>query len=277
MSNLITQYSAVYVGSVRHRRHVPVLHRFRFPLFMLWLDLDEVPFLARRFGFWSTRLFNILWFRRKDFIGPENQPLKQSVCQHVERFMTTNNLPSVRIERVRMLAQVRFFGIIFNPLSLYYCYDPQQQLVAIVANVANTPWGQSHPYVLPVGYDCDEVAYQPVGKGKHDFRHDKVFHVSPFNPMNMQYQWRLDEPGDTLQVHIENHLYSQSNEMLQRHFDATLTLRRQPLDSLPGVLWRYPLMSFQVMMGIYYQALRLWLKKAPFYPHPDSMTRHKTK
>jgi DUF1365 family protein len=144
-------------------------------------------------------------------------------------------------------------------VSFYFCFDDQDEHIeAIVCEVNNTPWGEQHLYVLP---EKDNV-----GKGGHlKFLRSKEFHVSPFMPMDIDYDWRFSKPGEHLNVHMEN--YREGSKL----FDATLTLERTAMTSisLARVLIQYPWVTVKVVAGIYYQALRLWLKKTPIYSHPD--------
>jgi DUF1365 family protein len=145
-----------------------------------------------------------------------------------------------------------------NPVSFYYCYDSDGQFVeTIVAEVNNTPWGEQHCYVL-------DGTRKNNNQRKLQFEIAKEFHVSPFMDLDMSYQWRLTQPADRLLVHIEN---EQSGEKL---FDATLMMDRREINSisLAFVLLRFPFMTAKILLAIYYEALRLWLKKIPFVQHP---------
>mgnify|MGYP002661817036 CR=1 FL=1 len=160
---------------------------------------------------------------------------------------------------IRLLAHPRYFGHVFNPVAFYYGYAADgTTLHTIVAEITNTPWRERHSYVLPVR---DGV---PYGDG-WEWGFDKAFHVSPFLPMDCAYRWRFTVPDEALRVHM------QVDREGRRAFDATLTLLRQPLDgrSLARVLWRHPLMTAQVMTGIHWPALRLWLKRTPVHDHPS--------
>jgi uncharacterized protein len=245
--------SAVYEGAVRHCRLAPHAHTFSYRMAQLYLDLDELERVFKECWLWSSEHANIAQFRRSDYLGPADLTLSEAVRQRVEK--TTGYRPAGPI---RLLTHLRYFGFVFNPVSFYYCFaEDGLTLSCIVAEVTNTPWKERHAYVLPV-----ETA-RWRGRALH-WIFPKELHVSPFMPMAREYQWSLTTPSDDLRVHM-NVLRDG-----QREFDATLNLRRRPLnsESLARVLWRYPLMTAQVVGAIHWQAVRLWLKRNPVHAHP---------
>lgn len=246
-------HSAIYTGWVSHQRLQPKLHGFKYPLFMLYLDLDELPYLFKNNRLWSYLKPNCAFFRREDYLGPSHQPLETCIRDLVEAH--TGQRP---LGRIGLLTHVRYWGVCFNPVSFYYCHDPSGQLQAIVSHITNTPWKEQFAYVHDVN--------------KHPsllFELDKSFHVSPFMPMDIRYAWQFSKPDDCLSVHMQN--WQQNQAM----FYATLNLERQPWQArtLNRLLWQFPWMTMKVILAIYWQALRLWHKKIPFYSHPDQHSR----
>ncbi len=248
--------SAVYEGTIRHRRFEPVEHEFGYRLFLMYLDLGELPGVLDRYPLWSARRRAPARFRRGDFMGDPARPLDECARDAVEA--ATGARPA---GPVRLLAGLRYFGHSFNPVSFYYCFDRAGERVeAVVADVENIPWGERHPYVLARGEREGPVLSDEL---------DKTLHVSPLMGMDQTYGFRASEPGERLAVHIE------SAPRRRRHaassFDATLDLRRRELSRplLAGLLARYPALSLQVVAKIYAQSLRLKLKGARYFPHPE--------
>lgn len=246
-------HSAIYTGWVSHRRFTPRPHAFEYRLFMAYLDLAELDAAFRGRWLWSARRPAPAWFRRADYLGDPTVPLDAAVRERV--LAETGRRPA---GPVRMLTHLRYFGLCFNPVTFYYCFDPAGERVeAILAEITNTPWHERHAYVL----DC---AAQAGPRRAWRFHFGKRFHVSPFMPMALDYDWRFTQPGDTLGVHMVNRRAG------VEVFDATLALERRPITgaSLARALASFPPMALKVVGGIYWQALRLWLKGMPFHPHP---------
>jgi uncharacterized protein len=245
--------SAVYEGRVRHRRHHPVAHAFGYRMAQLYLDLNEVEQVLAPRWLWSVDRRNLAEFRRSDYLGPPELPLAQAVRCCVERAgVAWPGGP------VRLLTHLRYAGHVFNPVSFYYCFAADgSTLECIVAQITNTPWHERHAYVLPV-----TTASRSGVTLRWSF--EKAFHVSPFMPMDCRYSWALSIPTQELFVHMD------VMRDAQHTFDATLQLRRRAFTAaaLRRVLWRYPLMTLQVVGAIHWQALRLWLKGSPVHDHP---------
>jgi DUF1365 family protein len=259
--------SAVYEGWVRHRRFAPIEHSFRYPLFLMYLDLDELPGVLDPFPLFSARRAAPAHFRRADYMGDPARPLAECARDAVEA--ETGSRPA---GPVRLLANLRYLGHIFNPVSFYYCFEETGERVdAIVVDVNNIPWGERHPYVLARGSRRGRVLGDEL---------DKDLHVSPLMGMDQTYAFRASEPAERLSVHIESRPVQPATAPGEpqnaaprepKAFDATLSLRRHELSRarLAGMLARYPAMSLQVVARIYAQSLRLKLKGARYFPHPE--------
>lgn len=246
-------HSCLYEGAVTHRRDEPFVHAFRYRIFQVYLDLGELDRVFAGRWFWSTSRTALAQFRRSDHFGDPSQPLDRAVRDLVEA--RTGKRPGGPI---RLLTNLRYFGYVINPISIYYCFDePGERVEAVVAEVTNTPWGERHCYVLadPVR---DPRTAEPLWS-------EKALHVSPFLPMEMRYRWRISDPGEKLSLAIENHAGG------RRPFHAAISLSRRSISGwqLSRVLLRYPLITARIAGGIHWQAARLWWKGAPFHAHPE--------
>ncbi len=245
--------SAIYEGEVRHRRFSEVEREFTYRVFMVYLDLAEINQVMSIHPLWSTRPRSAASFRRHDYLGPSSEPLDACVRDRVAA--RTGSRPGGPI---RMLTGLRYFGLLENPVSFYYCFDRSgKRLEAVLAEVTNTPWGDRHSYVV-----------DGVGRGGSfvSSRLEKAMHVSPLMDMDHSYELNFGLPGDSLPVHIE------SEKAGQKAFDATLRLSRTEINrrSLSRVLLTYPPMSYRVLAGIHTQAAVTWLRGARFHGRPPT-------
>jgi DUF1365 family protein len=243
------QKSSLMVGMVRHRRFAPIEYDFSDPLFMLCIDLDEIAELADSVWGFGEKWWHWARFKRSDYLGEGN--LKQCV-QDLVYELSGESFSG----KVLAVCHLRYLGVYFSPVNFYYLYDEQGEWRYLLAEVSNTPWNQRHYYA---------VKAQP-GENQENWRHDKAFHVSPFNPMDQQYHWMLKPLGSFLSIHLECHKAG------KKEFDATLLMKAQPMNSknLLRLLIRTPMMAVKVTISIYWHALKLWLKGVPFYSNPHS-------
>jgi len=220
---------------------------------MMYIDLDELPELFAKRACWSVSRPAIARFRRGDHLGPATQALAESVRDLVETETGRRTTGPIRL-----LTNLAYFGYCFNPVSFYYCFSEDgETLEYIVTEVNNTPWGELDTYVL----DCRKR--QSSSKAWR-FRPVKKMHVSPFIPMDIEYQWALSKPTEHLSVFMANAKHG------ERFFSASMSLNRKSINgwSLAGVLIRFPFMTFKIIAAIYWEALRLWVKRVPFHSHP---------
>ncbi len=237
--------SGIYEGTVVHHRFEPVDHHFSYRITMTMLDLAEVSTVCDNHRLWSNERANAVSFRRADYLGDPTTPLDQAVRDLVEE--RTGRRPDGPIA---LLTQVRTWGWLFNPISVYYCFAPDGEAVeTAVVEVTNTPWHERTAYVLP-------------GVGSHMVA--KQLHVSPFLPMDLSHRFVIGAPGQRLVLGTDDLRHG------ERVFSASMVLHRRPADgrSLGRVLWGYPLMTMRVSWGIYRQALALRRRGVPVHPHP---------
>ncbi|MDC0661816.1 DUF1365 domain-containing protein [Marinobacter sp. SS21] len=250
-------------GTIRHRRLEPVAHRFSYGTGMLALDVSEWHRLPQLSLWLSLERFNWVSLYRNDYFKPGQRPLYMEIADWVSA--QTGWRPTGPIQ---LITHPRYLGHLFNPVSFYFCYpsdaEPRTGAVprVILAHITNTPWQERHLYCL----ECATPEAGPTGWRTVQFQFCKRFHVSPFNPMAQEYHWVFSFRGPELRIHMnirDGH----------KVFDATLEVRRTPLcrPIFLRSLRRFPVECAKVVAGIYWQALRLKLKGAPFHPHPRTL------
>ncbi|QOL27021.1 DUF1365 domain-containing protein [Thalassotalea sp. LPB0316] len=245
--------SAIYHGQIRHRRFTPAKHGFTYHLYMLALDLADVESGGINQGLLGQYWYKPIRFVEKDYLKSEPGDLRARITNKV------NSLGGIwQGGKVVMLVQARCFGLYFSPANFFFCYDEHDNCRYMLVEVSNTPWNKRHYYLV----DLTKVEAT-----------EKVFHVSPFFDLAMQYHWRVNPPtkkDKNLLVHIEN---IKEQEKL---FDATLALKRVPMTSkhLSRVWLTLPHMTLKIVAGIYYQALKLFIKKVPFVPYQTKNSGH---
>lgn len=247
--------SGIYIGKIRHRRFTPKQHTFEYSLYMILIDLDETEQLDMTFLFGVNKK-RPLNFRCQDYNENESEPLKlkQSIIEHAKNLGAQG-----KIDNVKMLTQIRCFGMYFSPVNFYYCYQ-QGECQYVLAEVSNTPWNEKHYYLVDLN----------LSKNRKDF------HVSPFMEMEMDYHWKIKPPSNKALVHIENREHTEFNRIV---FDATLQLKRQEFNrsNLIKLLIKHPIMTLKIAMGIYWQAFKLFVfKRIAYVPHTQTRGNHGT-
>lgn len=257
----------------------------------VWIDLDDIDSLADHSRWWSIEKFNAVSFYRKDYL-PGVDDLKQAVIDKIKAD-TEQDFSG----KVFLLTNLRYWGYCYNPVSFYFCYDKENSLRFILSDINNTPWNERHCYVhdsLRSEQAKNEAlirANEPSRSNnktldriknykKQSFHFDKLFHVSPFMPMNMFYQWHYQIQQESVLIHME--LFDKdkkpSNKAKPVNTDVPLKfyanmnlsakqLNKQSANRLP---LKFPFLCGKVLFGIYWNALKLWLKKVPFYDHPQT-------
>ena len=240
--------SSIYQGVIKHRRFSQSQHQFQYKLYMLLLDINEVkqPFSLWPFG---RAWFHPMRFVAKDYIKGEPQDLAERIHK---KFVDLGGEQPVT---VKALVQVRCFGLYFSPANFYFGYNGDGHCLQVLVEVSNTPWNQRHYYLIKM----DE---------SDTLKTEKQFHVSPFMNLEMNYFWKFNAPSqehNKLMIHVENRA-KDTNEKL---FDAGLFMEKKPLTKAALFqLWlSMPVMTLKVVFGIYYQALKLFMKRVRFVPY----------
>lgn len=245
----------LYVGAIRHRRFTPRAHEFRYSLFMALLDIDRLRESMTVSWFTSYNRWNWAVFDERDHLGDPSRPLRDRLRESASAAGET--LPDGPIF---LLTHLRYAGYVFNPISLFYCYDRGGDLQLVLAEVSNTYGGRQNYWLRPA--DDANRRFRAVAA--------KSLYVSPFMDFDMDYGFILTPPGATLIAQMNVTRRDGEREDHGRVFDATLTLEHQPWTAraIRGALLRFPMMTAKVIASIYWQALRLRLKGLPVVPFP---------
>jgi len=243
--------SALYSGSVYHKRRRPHVHELRYRVFSFLLSLDEIDALAKRFWLFSRNRWNLFSFYDNDFGDDFGDTLEDYVSRQLT-LAGINSVPST----VLLSCYPRIFGYTFNPLSLFYCLDDAGELFAVLHEVHNT-FGERHVYVLPV-----ENSTNDTSAWIHQSS-DKVLFVSPFAHMDMSYQFRLNLPSEKQVIAIK--VFDDDGHLLTASYSATR--QAMTVANLFKKLFSMPFLTVKVIVGIHWEALLLWIKKVPLVKH----------
>jgi DUF1365 family protein len=241
---------SLYIGTIAHRRHLPVEHRFQYGFFMWFLNLDELDKLPSLGGWFSAKRWAMSRFHRPDYYGDPALPLADAIRNRMEEL--TGQLVT---GQVCGLLNMRTLGLYFSPVNFYYGYDRRGNFTHFLAEVSNIPWNERHQYA------------HYVADGGLKPNHQKQFRVSPFNSVNQHYSWKLKAPDETLSVQLA------VDDERGHIFEALLNLRRCPFTkrSVTRELLRKPAMTLFIVAGIYWQALKLYRKGVPYVPYEKEM------
>ena len=232
--------SCIYNGEVNHIRFKPVKHSLNYKTFSLFIDLDEIEQLDKSISIFSHNKFNIFSFYNKDHGDRDGSCLRKWVISNLKKYKIEGN-----ISKIKMLCYPRIFGYVFNPLSIFYCYE-NDKLKSIFYEVKNT-FNEQHTYIFKIK-DGEEIKQKCK----------KKFYVSPFMDMETFYNFKLIDPNQRLSVMIK-----------QTDAEGTVLTATQTGDKkefnfkqLLVNFFRYPLMTFKIISSIHYEALLLWKKGA---------------
>jgi DUF1365 family protein len=239
--------SCIYNGVVKHQRFKPVKHSLNYKTFSMLIDLDEVEKLAKNISIFSLNKFNFFSFYNLDHGARDGSPLKDWVLKNIKKFNINNN-----ITKIKLLCYPRIFGYVFNPLSIFYCYE-NDELKAIFYEVKNT-FNEQHTYIFKIKND-----------EKIEQKCKKKFYVSPFMDMETYYNFKLLNPNEKLSIFIR-----------QTNGEETVLTATQTGDkkefSFKQLLinfFKYPLMTIKIITSIHYEAFFLW-KKGAVYKKRDN-------
>lgn len=247
---MTNQRSCLYHGSVYHKRLKPFIHELNYRVFYLWLNLDDIPALANNTRWFSYNRFNLFSFYDRDHASRDGTPIRP----WIEKALKEKGYDDCLGGEIYVLCYPRILGYVFNPLTMFFCYDKKGTLRTILHEVKNT-FGDQHGYLLPVEKDENGLIQQSC---------DKIFHVSPFIQMDAAYAFKIREPDDKLAVTITQDI-DEENFLI-----ATLMGKKDTLSSarLLKSFFKYPLMTVKVIFAIHYEAFHLWRKGATFYKRP---------
>jgi len=247
----------IYTGTVFHQRYSPRLHSFSYKLFMLALDVAQMDKQEGATGVFGFSRFKPLWFNGKDYLTSENNYKIKNTFKSEPNSLTDRITDKVQqlggnddISRITMLAQVRCFGIYFSPANFYFCYNHNDDCEQMLVEVSNTPWHERHYYLVDI-------------REKHIC--EKEFQVSPFMDLNMRYHWHVKPPetSNNLFIKIENY---KTHGDISKVFAAGLAMEPKPLTAknIFKTWCSLPVMTMKIVASIYWQAVRLFVKRIPF-------------
>ena len=244
--------SCIYNGLVTHHRFKPVKHSLKYKTFSLLLDLDELERLDEKISIFSINKFNVFSFYYKDHGLRDGSSIKDWIVENLKKFKISNE-----ITKIKLLCYPRIFGYVFNPLSIFYCYQ-ENNLKAIFYEVKNT-FNEQHTYIFKV-----------IDGEKIEQKCKKKFYVSPFMDMNTFYNFKLKDPREKLSVFIKQ------TDDVGTVLTATQEGERKKLNFKQLVInfFKYPLMTIKIIGSIHFEAFLLWKKGAIYRKRNTKITNN---
>ncbi|WP_199610685.1 DUF1365 domain-containing protein [Flocculibacter collagenilyticus] len=272
-ANALCQATGFWSGNVVHFRTAPKVHKFRYPYFCVWLNLDDLAQARKERPEWFSKGIGVAKFKRKHYFGAENAD-DSSLAEYVRRVAIAEySKHSEHIDKTMLakfdtenqvwfLGQLSYFGCYFSPVNFYFI-GKQGEFHTLVAEVSNTPWGEKHSYVIPLNRYCSPALEERAGHSFSEYGNEKMFHVSPFMSMQQAYSWQISTQPHAIKVVISN------SENTQKIFHAALHLTPKPLNqnTLKRVIFNTAGWMFSTKLKIYWQALKLFMKGIPFHAH----------
>ena len=236
--------SFIYTGTVIHKRFKPKIHSFNYKVFSLLIDLSEIESMEKNLKIFSFNKFNIISFYNKDHGARDGSSIKDWVINNLKK----NNIDTNDI-KIKLLCYPRIFGYVFNPLSVFYIYDKNLNLISILYEVKNT-FGEQHTYIFKTGIRHNLLQHMCK----------KKFHVSPFIEMNCIYFFRLLKPGNKISIIIDQN--DEDGKILYASQDG-IKSDLTNVNLIKSYL-KHPLMTFKIILAIHFEAFRIWTKGIKF-------------
>ena len=236
--------SFIYSGNVVHKRFKPKVHYFKYKVFSLLIDLSEIESMEKNLKIFSFNKFNIVSFYNKDHGARDGSSIKDWVINNLKK----NNIDTNDI-KIKLLCYPRIFGYVFNPLSVFYIYDKNLNLISILYEVKNT-FGEQHTYIFKTGIRHNLLQHMCK----------KKFHVSPFIEMNCIYFFRLLKPGNKISIIIDQN--DEDGKILYASQDGVKS-ELTNVNLIKSYL-KHPLMTFKIILAIHFEAFRIWTKGIKF-------------
>ena len=236
--------SFIYTGDVVHKRFKPKIHFFKYKVFSLLIDLSEIHLLDKELKIFSYNKFNIISFYDKDHGARDGSSVENWVKDNLKK----NNIDTNDIQ-IKLLCYPRIFGYVFNPLSVFYIYDKNSNLISILYEVKNT-FGEQHTYIFKTNINNNLVQHMCK----------KKFHVSPFIEMDCVYFFRLLKPGNKISVIIDQN--DNEGKILYASQDGVKSELNN--NTLIKAYLKHPFMTYKIIFAIHFEAFKLWTKGIKF-------------